>query len=553
MQEKTDNSKNHSEKYDSTLGYDPLLHGVSDEIAMVHVAGIHLPKQFKVIGMGAGAAAETLHHSTGHLAEDIVCNAGVGLLKEFIDVSVARTLAGTVGASFSAVPMIAIPTTTALAIAAYRGMQKITEPAANTLRDICHKTFESLRETKVVENLNDLDEFIRGVRYLTSEYKWPNGHDLLLKPNVKDSRGNTPLHYAIEKNQVGIVKLLVEAEANLTTPNQDGYLPLNLAVMYSNAEMVSYLLSKGAPIESKRVSSGVTALQQAPVYGKTAILKVLISKGANVNTADKYGNTVLHYAIEKNSLTDVKAIVEAGANLTTPNQDGYLPLNLAVMYSNAEMVSYLLSKGAPIESKRVSSGVTALQQAPVYGKTDILKLLISKGADVNAADKYGNTALHYAIEKNRLDDVNLLVVAGGKQRQGNHIDSVIVNPKSEMTKFKPSTTKTQQHNNDLELFNRKKMNDSIADGINRHGSANDRLKNIENTNRIMHNNYTPTFFSSTMSHRDKTNDYGFNLTSQIIAQQQRDRAQVRNFVPTPSTKPRQNETGATTWRIIGYF
>jgi hypothetical protein len=56
-----------------------------------------------------------------------------------------------------------------------------------------------------------------------------------------------------------------------------------------------------------------------------------------------------------------------------------------------------------------------------------------------------------------------------------------------------------------------------------------------------------------MSHRDKTNDYGFNLTSQIIAQQQRDRAQVRNFVPTPSTKPRQNETGATTWRIIGYF
>jgi ankyrin repeat protein len=136
----------------------------------------------------------------------------------------------------------------------------------------------------------------------------------------------TLLHYAIKKNQLNNVKLLVEAGAKLTAPTQDGYYPLNLAVMYSNVEMVSYLLNNGALIDQRSTVSDVTPLQQAPVYGKTDILKKLISSGADVNIkAGKQGYTVLDYAIQKNRLEDVKALIEAGAKLTTSNQDSYLP------------------------------------------------------------------------------------------------------------------------------------------------------------------------------------------------------------------------------------
>ena len=74
---------------------------------------------------------------------------------------------------------------------------------------------------------------------MTDEYA-PNfrlGHvteeRLTLNSNFKvdvDWRGFTPLHYAVLNDDVKMVKVLIEAGANVTARTKTGYLPLELAV-----------------------------------------------------------------------------------------------------------------------------------------------------------------------------------------------------------------------------------------------------------------------------------------------------------------------------------
>ena len=44
----------------------------------------------------------------------------------------------------------------------------------------------------------------------------------------------------------------------------------------------------------------------------------------------------------------------------------------------------------------------------------VIKALLAAGADVNAKDKYGETALTLAKEKNNSEIINLLLAAGAK-------------------------------------------------------------------------------------------------------------------------------------------
>ncbi|KAI5947970.1 Ankyrin repeat domain-containing protein 7 [Manis javanica] len=54
------------------------------------------------------------------------------------------------------------------------------------------------------------------------------------------------LHYAVCGQSVSLVEKLLQHNANLEAQNKDGYTPLLLAITENNAEMVEFLLKKGA-------------------------------------------------------------------------------------------------------------------------------------------------------------------------------------------------------------------------------------------------------------------------------------------------------------------
>ena len=68
--------------------------------------------------------------------------------------------------------------------------------------------------------------------------------------NIKDSEGNTPLHYASHRGYLATVETLVENNSNISQKNNDGITPLELADTCGHKGIVNFLTNKLTPKNS---------------------------------------------------------------------------------------------------------------------------------------------------------------------------------------------------------------------------------------------------------------------------------------------------------------
>src|SRR3989339_290694 len=74
------------------------------------------------------------------------------------------------------------------------------------------------------------------------------------QPSVVDSKtagGTTPLHIAAGKNNVDIIKALLEKGAKIDCVTKEGFTPLHWAAYMDSAEAVDALIKQGADIKLK--------------------------------------------------------------------------------------------------------------------------------------------------------------------------------------------------------------------------------------------------------------------------------------------------------------
>lgn len=71
-----------------------------------------------------------------------------------------------------------------------------------------------------------------------------------------------------------------------------------------------------------------------------------VREGADVNAADKWGNTALHYTARNAHFEVVQFLLEAGANPNAANDRGATALHGATIGGHAEVVQALLNAGA---------------------------------------------------------------------------------------------------------------------------------------------------------------------------------------------------------------
>ena len=179
----------------------------------------------------------------------------------------------------------------------------------------------------------------------------------------------TPLHAAIEKGNVEIVRILVEAGADVNKPGWMGQTPLALAVEEGNAEIMEILLS--ATPASTGDSSALsqpgwmeeTLLHDAIEEEDEELVRMLVEAGADVDMAGWMDETPLHAAIEKGNVEIVRILVEAGADVNKPGWMGQTPLTLAVEEGNAEILGILLS--ATTEGEAEASAATEEGEAVI--------------------------------------------------------------------------------------------------------------------------------------------------------------------------------------------
>ena len=112
-------------------------------------------------------------------------------------------------------------------------------------------------------------------------------------------------------------------------------------VFYNNDEIVKLLLNAGADID-KQNNNGNTALILASLDNYVEIVELLLNAGADIDKQNNKGNTALFYASKDNNIEIVKLLLNADADIDKQNNNGDTALILSAMDNNREMVELLL-------------------------------------------------------------------------------------------------------------------------------------------------------------------------------------------------------------------
>jgi ankyrin repeat protein len=139
-------------------------------------------------------------------------------------------------------------------------------------------------------------------------------------------------------------------------------------------------------------------------------LKTRLTKGADVNTRDARGNTLLMEAAAFGSIDAMKMLLAAGADVNAKNQFDSTPLLLAA--GNNEKARLLIERGADVNAKTKSGRTPLMIAATCAGCAPTLKLLIEKGANVQAIDQHKVGALRLAADADDLESIKLLLAKG---------------------------------------------------------------------------------------------------------------------------------------------
>ena len=166
---------------------------------------------------------------------------------------------------------------------------------------------------------------------------------------------------------------------------------------------LSHKVKESAPQATTPAPSGQPFVPPAPSGGSTeAAFKALI--GATFEEDSKKGQR--NWALLNQLLLE-------GADINTRDFEGNTILMNAGIIKNVARLKQLIEAGADVKAQN-AQGKTALMRA--VSNHDALYLLIHSGADVNARDQQGKNALWYAIEADRSQGAKLLLGAGADAR-----------------------------------------------------------------------------------------------------------------------------------------
>lgn len=260
-------------------------------------------------------------------------------------------------------------------------------------------------------------------------------------PNIRDEGDNAmPLHFAAEREDLPVIRLLVEHGADTIGTGDDHELDvIGWATCFGsgNRQVAEYLLAHGA---AHNIFSAVA-------MGETDVIRTLAARApADLDRPmdrTNHRRRPLHLAVVKKQPASLLTLLDAGADPDATDVSDLTPLDQAAIAGEREMAESLIARGATIKlPAAVGLGRTAdidrllaeepgclspgrrwerlIIRAAERAPGSVIETLIRRGAHVNVRDSTetavdgtgGYTPLHAAAFSGNLEAAAVLLRHG---------------------------------------------------------------------------------------------------------------------------------------------
>jgi ankyrin repeat protein len=248
---------------------------------------------------------------------------------------------------------------------------------------------------------------------------------------TRDNVGNTPLHVAAIAGSVPMIEWLLSKGADVEAANTEAMTPLFEAIRNGKDEAARVLIEKGAKTGG--------ALHRAAMNNRTAVMELLITKGADIEARDPRGYTPLTMVTRiSGPFEALELLVKKGANINLPDSLGNTPLDNAIIYANADnrAIDLLLARSPEINKAPEGLAYT-LSAAARRGHLPLFEYYRERGGEALFADESTRRAImRSAITGGSLAMVKKLQAKGipldstANQNGATPVHSLASNPKA---------------------------------------------------------------------------------------------------------------------------
>ena len=202
--------------------------------------------------------------------------------------------------------------------------------------------------------------------------------------------------------------------------------PLPKAAYKNDLEAVAELVRTTSDIDTFDEFTDQNALDYAVQNHNLDMIHVLLSAGAGINSANKFGRTPLMHLNGDTTPEMLRDLFSAGANLNARDEEGETVLLSAARSCTEPILRALIEAGARIDDKD-EHGNTLLMSAAQNSDPAVLRLMLTKGLAVDAENEDGQSALSIAAGEGSVQNVKVLIDAGATfNLKGTHLDALLL-------------------------------------------------------------------------------------------------------------------------------